>query len=203
MAEPRALADRLHDALPQTQCRRCGYDDCRAYAEAIADGRAELNRCPPGGAGGIERLARVVGRPPSPLDPDCGIESVRSVAVVDEAACIGCALCLKACPVDAIVGAARQMHTVIDAACTGCELCIPVCPVDCISLVATSGAATGWDAWSQAQADASRRRYEARRRRDAKQTNAAQAGPVAASAAAKRQAVAATVARARGARAGV
>ncbi|HEY4958864.1 MAG TPA: RnfABCDGE type electron transport complex subunit B [Caldimonas sp.] len=154
------LADALLDALPQTQCTRCGYDDCRAYAEAIAGGEATINRCPPGGREGIERLARVSGRPVVPLEPSCGHEGQRALAVIDEAACIGCALCLKACPVDAIVGAAKRMHTVIDELCTGCELCLPVCPVDCIALVDASGTRTGWDAWSPTQALTAQARYE-------------------------------------------
>ena len=160
MVEP-ALVQALLDALPQTQCRRCGYADCRGYAEAMADQGAAINRCPPGGAEGIRRLALVSGRPALPLDAECGVEGVRALAVIDEAACIGCALCLKACPVDAIVGAAKQMHTVIDAACTGCELCLPVCPVDCISLVPASGQRTGWAAWSEADAAVARGRYAA------------------------------------------
>ena len=154
-----ALAEAVLDALPQTQCRRCGFADCRGYAEAIVDGAAAINRCPPGGAEGIERLARVTGFPPLPLNRECGDEAPRTLAVIDEAVCIGCALCLKACPVDAIVGAAKRMHTVLDAHCTGCELCVPVCPVDCISLVNASGARAGWDAWSAASAADARRRY--------------------------------------------
>jgi electron transport complex protein RnfB len=147
------------DLLPQTQCRRCGYDDCRGYAAAIAGAGVDVNRCPPGGAEGIERLAQLTGSPALPLDPGCGVESPRSLAVIDEAWCIGCALCLDACPVDAIVGAAKRMHTVIDAHCTGCELCLPVCPVDCISLIDASGQRTGWAAWSRAEADEARVRY--------------------------------------------
>ena len=155
------LASALLDALPQTQCRRCGYDDCRRYAEAVAVGEAAINRCPPGGAEGIARLARIVGQPVVPLDAACGSEGSRALAIVDEAWCIGCALCLKACPVDAIVGAAKQMHVVIEDLCTGCELCLPVCPVDCIALVDTSAPATGWNAWSAAQAATARARYAA------------------------------------------
>ncbi len=153
------LVEALLDALPQTQCTRCGYADCRSYAEGIVGDGADINRCPPGGQEGVERLARLAGRPVLALDPACGREGPRARAVVDEAWCIGCALCLKACPVDAIVGAAKRMHTVIDDLCTGCELCIPACPVDCISLVAVTGAHTGWDAWSPAQADEARARY--------------------------------------------
>src|ERR1035441_9155748 len=149
MAEAAALAKALLDALPQTQCTRCGYADCRAYAEAIASGDADVNRCPPGGAEGIARLARIAARPVVALAPGCGSEAPRVLAVIDEAACIGCALCLKACPSDAIVGAAKRMHTVIDDLCTGCELCLPACPVDCISLVNASDARTGWSAWSE------------------------------------------------------
>lgn len=145
--------------LPQTQCRRCGYDDCRGYAQAIADGSAEVNRCPPGGAEGIDRLARLTGRAALPLDASCGAEAPRALARIDEAWCIGCALCLKACPVDSIVGAAKRMHVVIDALCTGCELCLPVCPVDCIAMIGASGDRTGWDAWDPLHADEARDRY--------------------------------------------
>ena len=159
-----------------------------------------MNRCPPGGAEGVLRLARAAGRTASPLDPDCGIEAARAVAVIDESACIGCALCLKACPVDAIVGAGKRMHTVIEVMCTGCELCFPVCPVDCIAMVGASGEATGWSAWSAEQADVSRSRYAEHRRREANATRAALATAAATSDASKRQAVAAAVARARSAR---
>jgi electron transport complex protein RnfB len=128
----RVAVEAVLDLLPQTQCRRCGYDDCRGYAQAIAGDGAAINRCPPGGAEGIERLARLTQQPVLALDAGCGSEAPRALALVDEAWCIGCALCLKACPVDAIVGAAKRMHTVIASWCTGCELCIPPCPVDCI-----------------------------------------------------------------------
>ena len=162
------LAATLLDALPQTQCTRCGYPDCRGYAEAMADREASIDRCPPGGAEGVARLAAITGRADVPLlDPACGHEGPRSLAVIDEPACIGCALCLKACPVDAILGAAKQMHTVIAEHCTGCELCIPACPVDCISLVSSSGERTGWNAWSAEQADSARHRYERHGAREA------------------------------------
>jgi len=196
-----ALAASLLDALPQTQCTRCGYADCRAYAEAIASGAADVNRCPPGGAEGVARLAAIAGRPLRPLDPECGAEAPRASARIDEAACIGCALCLKACPADAIVGAATRMHTVVDELCTGCELCLPVCPVDCIALVPASGARTGWDAWTPAQAQQARSRYAVHRQRvdAAAQPTAAPASPGAASN--RQDAVAAALARARAARA--
>ena len=155
----RGLADALLDALPQTQCRRCGYADCRAYADAIADDNVDVNRCPPGGAEGVARLAVIAERHAPALDPSCGREGPRTLALIDEPECIGCALCLKACPVDAIVGANKHMHTVIADLCTSCELCVPVCPVDCIGLVNASGERTGWDAWSPAQAEEARRRY--------------------------------------------
>ncbi|TNF61748.1 MAG: electron transport complex subunit RsxB [Burkholderiales bacterium] len=156
---------RIDRALPQTQCTRCGYPDCAAYARAVADGGAAINRCPPGGADGIVRLAAITARPPLPLDPQCGIEGPVTVAVIDENWCIGCTLCIKACPTDAIVGTHKRMHTVMEPYCTGCELCIPVCPVDCISLEVVSGERTGWAAWSQEQADLARSRYEARKLR--------------------------------------
>ena len=161
----RSLADALNDALPQTQCTRCGYADCRAYADAIADDGAPINQCPPGGAEGIERLAALTQRPVLPLNPANGREGPLRRAVVDEAWCIGCTLCLQACPVDSIVGAAKQMHTVIAERCTGCELCLPVCPVDCIALVVATGERTGWQAWSPQQADIAGRRYDVHRTR--------------------------------------
>ncbi|HYN59793.1 MAG TPA: electron transport complex subunit RsxB [Rubrivivax sp.] len=160
-----ALLEALDAALPQTQCTRCGYPDCRAYALAMAHDGADINRCPPGGAQGIVRLARLTGRPAKALDAERGIEGPRRLAVIDEAWCIGCTLCIKACPVDCIVGTSKQMHTVIDELCTGCDLCLPVCPVDCITMVNVTGARSGWDAWSAQQADASRQRYAFHRHR--------------------------------------
>ena len=153
------LAERIDAALPQTQCTRCGYPDCRGYAEAMATGAADINRCPPGGAEGIVRLAAITGRKPKVLDAERGHEGPRALAVIDESWCIGCTLCIKACPVDCIVGASKLMHTVIEPLCTGCELCLPVCPVDCIAMVPVTGALTGWAAWSEAAAQQARGRY--------------------------------------------
>ena len=129
------LVARIDALLPQTQCTRCGYPTCRSYAEAIVDGEADIDRCPPGGAEGVVALATLLGRAPKPLDPARGIEGPPVVAVVIESLCIGCTKCIQACPVDAIVGAAKRMHAVIESECTGCELCLPPCPVDCIELV--------------------------------------------------------------------
>lgn len=154
------LASRLLDVLPQTQCTRCGYPDCAAYARAIAQGQAAINQCPPGGVEGIARLAALTGQPVIPLNAEHGVEEPRTVAVIDENWCIGCTLCIKACPTDAIIGSNKLMHTVIEPYCTGCELCIPVCPVDCIALENVSGEATGWAAWPQTLADQARTRYE-------------------------------------------
>lgn len=163
------LAARIEDALPQTQCTRCGYPDCNGYAQAIAAGQADINRCPPGGAEGISRLAALTGRPPLPLDAERGIEGPRRLAVIDEQWCIGCTLCIKACPVDCIVGAPKRMHTVIDALCTGCELCVPVCPVDCIAMHDVTSPATGWQAWGIDLAEQARRRYEQHKARTARE----------------------------------
>jgi electron transport complex protein RnfB len=168
------LAERIDAALPQTQCTRCGYPDCRAYAEAIASGDADINRCPPGGAEGIVRLAAITGRAPQPLDPARGSEGPRRLALIDEDWCIGCTLCIKACPVDCIVGASKLMHTVVASQCTGCELCLPVCPVDCISMQPLPAAdnavqATGWEAWSAAQAADARERYAFHQERGARE----------------------------------
>ena len=156
------LADRILDALPQTQCTRCGYPDCKAYAQAIALEQAPINQCPPGGAEGVAVLARLTGKPVQPLNLEHGLEGPMTVAVIDEAWCIGCTLCIKACPTDAILGSNKVMHTVIESACTGCDLCLPVCPVDCIEMVPISGDKTGWAAWSAELATQARVRYESR-----------------------------------------
>lgn len=161
----KTLADQIEDLLPQTQCTKCGYAGCRPYAEAIAAGEADYNQCPPGGAQGIKRLAQLLGKPVIPLNPANGMEKPRAVAVIDEAICIGCTLCIQACPVDAIVGAAKQMHTVVADLCTGCDLCVPPCPVDCIDMVEVTPGRTGWNAWSQEQADAARQRHAFRQLR--------------------------------------
>ena len=157
--EQTRLALRVHVALPQTQCTRCGYPDCAAYADAIAQKTAAINQCPPGGAEGVARLAAITGQPRVSLNPTNGVESPRAVAVIDEAWCIGCTLCLPVCPTDAILGSNKVMHTVIEQHCTGCELCVAVCPVDCISLENVTGELTGWAAWSQLQADQALDRY--------------------------------------------
>lgn len=162
----------IHAALPQTQCTRCGYPDCRGYAKALHDGVAEINQCPPGGQEGVVRLAALLNRKPLPLNPDFGHEGPMTVAVIDEAWCIGCTLCIKACPTDAIVGTHKRMHTVMDAYCTGCDLCLPVCPVDCIEMRPISGAQTGWNAWSPALAQQALTRYERRTERWAREDTA-------------------------------
>jgi len=153
------LAARILDALPQTQCTRCGYPDCAGYAKAIASGEAAINQCPPGGYQGVERLALITGKPAEPLNPKFGSEGPRHVVYIDENWCIGCTLCIKACPVDAIVGTNKRMHTVLEDHCTGCDLCLPVCPVDCIHLEDVSANATGWSAWSADQAHHARQRH--------------------------------------------
>ncbi len=129
------VADRIDAILPQTQCGQCGFPGCRPYAEAIARGDADINRCPPGGEAGIRALAELLGREPLSLDPEHGVEKPKRLAFIREAECIGCTKCIQACPVDAIIGAPKLMHTVITDLCTGCELCLPPCPVDCIDLV--------------------------------------------------------------------
>ncbi|MCU0951905.1 MAG: electron transport complex subunit RsxB [Burkholderiaceae bacterium] len=160
-----SLADRIDALLPQTQCTKCGFDGCRPYAEAMASADAQINQCPPGGAAGIGKLAALLDRPPLPLNPAHGIEQPLRVAVIDESLCIGCTLCIQACPVDAIVGATRRMHTVLPAHCTGCDLCVAPCPMDCIAMLPVSPSRS----WSEADADVARARYLARNARLARE----------------------------------
>ena len=191
------MAARIDAALPQTQCTRCGYPDCAGYAQAIATGAAGIDQCPPGGAEGIARLAHITGQPLRALNPVHGSEAPRTLASIDEDWCIGCTLCINACPTDAILGANKLMHTVIAAHCTGCALCVPVCPVDCIALVDV-GPATGWAAWSADQAEHARLRYTQRTERlsrESLQATQTSATPVAVND--KKAAIAAAVARAR------
>lgn len=156
-------ADAIDALLPQTQCQQCGYRGCHPYAEAIAAGRAGINQCPPGGEETIRDLAALLGVPFQPLAPEFGVTKPPAVAVIDEQACIGCTLCIQACPVDAIAGAAKVMHTVIARECTGCELCIPPCPVDCISMAETGQQLTHEQ--KKAAAALARRRFESRKHR--------------------------------------
>jgi electron transport complex protein RnfB len=195
LARLEAEIDRV---LPQAQCTKCGYPACRPYARAIGRGEAEINRCPPGGDAAIRRLAALTGRAYRPLDPACGVEQARRVALIEEPLCIGCTVCIDACPVDAIIGAHKQMHTVITELCTGCELCVAPCPVDCIAMVP----ATGDDAiWDERRADAARERYERRQARRALAERASGTGAGLATPEAKRAAVAAALERARSKRA--
>ena len=157
-----ALADAIDRTLPQTQCTRCGYPACRPYAQAIAKGEADFNQCPPGGQAGIVKLAAILGRTPKPLNPANGVEGPLKLAFIDEAACIGCTLCIQACPVDAIVGASKQMHTVVAELCTGCDLCIAPCPADCIDMVPAPATLADW---TRDRADHARQRFEARNAR--------------------------------------
>ena len=159
------LAERINAALPQTQCTRCGFADCAAYAHAIASGEAAINQCPPGGAEGVARLAAITGQSALALNPEHGLEKPRALAVIDEDWCIGCTRCMKVCPTDAIVGIHKRMHTILDEHCTGCELCVDACPVDCISMEDVTGEATGWAAWSEQLQEHARSRYTARQAR--------------------------------------
>lgn len=207
-----AHAAEIDALLPQTQCQRCGYTGCRPYAEAIASGKSDINRCPPGGGETIARLSRITGIPEKPLAPECGRVEQRRVAFIREDECIGCTKCIQVCPVDAIVGAAKQMHTVIGAECTGCELCVPACPVDCIDMPA-AGANEGAPLWPpETDLDAdraamARRRFHFRNARlqrnaaekmaqRAKKRATTQAG-TRASSATRKQEIAAAIARAK------
>jgi electron transport complex protein RnfB len=167
------LATRIDGLLPQTQCTRCGHDGCAPYARAVASGDADINRCPPGGDAVVASLAALLGRTPRPVDPACGTPGPLLVAVIDEATCIGCTLCIDACPVDAIIGAAKRMHAILPSLCSGCELCVAPCPVDCITMV---GAQRDW---TREDARDARVRHDARRARLASHERIANRKPVA------------------------
>ncbi len=191
------LIGRIDAVLPQTQCARCGYAGCRPYAEALAAGAADVNRCPPGGEEVIAALAELTGRPARDLEASRGTTGPLEVAIVDEGACIGCTLCIAACPVDAIIGAQKRMHTVLPSLCSGCGLCVPPCPVDCIAL------APAGRGWTRSDADAARARHAARTLRLARDERIADRRPAAAADPAARRAatVALAVSRARARRA--
>ena len=157
-----AAVDTVDALLPQTQCRRCGYDACRPYAAALVRGEADINRCPPGGEATVAALARALGRPVAALDPACGPVGSRETARIVESECIGCTVCIRACPVDAIIGARKWMHAVLESECTGCGLCVEPCPVDCIVMVPARTGPAAPEAWLAERAPLARRRFERR-----------------------------------------
>lgn len=169
--EKTALIEQIDDLLPQTQCRQCGFPGCKPYAAGIARGEADINQCPPGGEEGMMALAALLGVEPKPLDISRGRSIPKSVAMIDEARCVGCTLCIQACPVDAILGAAKFMHTVLAEECTGCRLCLTPCPVDCIKMNAVehSDEAFAPQRSARQQADQARSRYQARLKRIAQE----------------------------------
>jgi electron transport complex protein RnfB len=166
-----ARVAQIDAVLPQTQCGMCGHGGCLPYAQALAEGDSQINRCPPGGEAGVKALAQLTGRPVLPLDPACGQYTGLHEARIDPQRCIGCTLCIQACPVDAIVGAARQMHSVILPACTGCALCLPPCPVDCIGMLPVA-AGRAWGASDAAQARVATQRRTRRLARDQQRSDA-------------------------------
>jgi len=161
VADDSPLVAAIDAVLPQTQCRQCGYNGCLPYARALACGEAHINRCPPGGDAGILALADLLGCAVLPLDPACGVHRPLQVARIDEARCIGCTLCIQACPVDAIVGAVKKMHSVLAADCTGCELCLAPCPMDCIAMLPVAPMRE----WTRKDADDARRHMQERNAR--------------------------------------
>ncbi|WP_047539628.1 electron transport complex subunit RsxB [Methylotenera versatilis] len=168
--EANRLITQIDAILPQTQCAKCGYPGCKPYATAIVNGEADINQCPPGGDTGIRILANLTHMEYKPLNAENGIEKSKALAFIDEATCIGCTLCIQACPVDAILGASKQMHTVITNECTGCELCLAPCPVDCITMQPIETVSDNWQLnyfsiannKTKVAADLARKRYEFR-----------------------------------------
>ena len=158
-----ALIQKIDAQLPQTQCTRCGYEACLPYAQAIVEQGEAINRCPPGGEAGLQALAALTGQTAHALDPDCGTYNQPLIAFIEEEHCIGCTLCIQACPVDAIVGANKVMHTVLADRCTGCELCVAPCPVDCIVML------PGASSWTIHMANQAREHYQQRQQRLAQQ----------------------------------
>lgn len=167
------LINNINDVLPQTQCTKCGYDGCKPYAAAIANNQALINRCPPGGDDGIAKLAQLLNKDIIPLDTECGIHKPLEVAIIHEEHCIGCTLCIQACPVDAILGANKLMHTILYDQCTGCELCVEPCPVDCIEMVAANRD------WTTQDAVAAKENYENRNQRLSQVMPNAESGAIA------------------------
>ena len=161
----------IDEWLPQTQCTQCSYPRCYDYAVALADGEADINQCPPGGEATVNGLANLLGKAPKPVDPKFGVHKPKQVAVIDESTCIGCVMCIKACPTDAIIGAAKLMHTVIERDCTGCELCIEPCPVDCIDMVDQIQSAESdwlWPDYSPSATERARNQTELKIERESK-----------------------------------
>ena len=202
-----ATVDEIDALLPQTQCARCGYPDCRSYAEAIAANQIAIDRCPPGGHETLQALSSLLQRAASGLDPEVGVFIAGTVAFIDEPLCIGCTKCISACPVDAIIGGPKLMHTVVEALCTGCELCLPPCPMDCIRLTPVQGVTEGYEGWQFPQggrdrADALRGRYHQHGERLSMEREARRERAAQRSAVADRKAeIAAAVARVRAKRA--
>lgn len=165
----------IDEWLPQTQCTKCSYPRCHDYAVAVADGEANINQCPPGGDTTIRGLASLLGKMGKPLDPKFGVHTKKQIAVIDETVCIGCVMCIKACPTDAIVGAAKVMHTVIERDCTGCELCIEPCPVDCIDMidqVQNTDLSWRWDDYSPSSTSRARQQTKAKLERESTRLSA-------------------------------
>ena len=163
-----SLAEKINALLPQTQCRLCGYNGCKPYAEAMAKGETTINKCHTGGIETLKALGDLLQIDPTPFTEEVKAQATPAqIAVIREEECIGCTKCIQACPVDAIIGAAKQMHVIVARDCTGCELCLWPCPVDCIDMVAITEPS---EPQKKLNAARWRERYEARNVRLARLT---------------------------------
>lgn len=127
--EANPLNAEVEALMPGTNCGQCGFPGCAGAVAAMIAGTAPATCCPPGGKAVASAVAARLGLS---LDLSGMADKGPQIAIVNEEICIGCCRCLKVCPTDAIVGAAKQIHNVLREACTGCEACVDRCPTEAL-----------------------------------------------------------------------